>query len=166
MTSTSTDTIFVQGILTGSAASAFAATNGATEELEQAFDASDGHIVFEIRTASGADTIGASWTNNANYCKNSCVIAQASGSSGSGFTLTPDTDNLDPGDIISTGVVLEGTTDSSGEISDSRSYTLDQPSEGVVRKATTSPIYKDSPISGDIDAADGLTVGVQMILDE
>ncbi len=80
-------------------------------------------------------------------------------SSGSG-TLTYT------GTITSTWVAIEGTTDASGNASRTKSYSTDQPVDGWIRMSTTSPRYKSFPIAGTIDAADGLTVNVQLILDE
>lgn len=65
-----------------------------------------------------------------------------------------------------TGIVYEGLTDSSGQISDERTYTTDQPVTGIVRKGTNTPIFKDFPISGIIDKDSGLTTTVQMVSDE
>jgi hypothetical protein len=70
------------------------------------------------------------------------------------------------GTIISTGVLLYGTTDASGNISSSRTLALDQPMTGNVRKSTVSPRFKDFPIAGTIDNVTGLTINVRMILDE
>jgi hypothetical protein len=70
------------------------------------------------------------------------------------------------GTIVSTGVVIEGTTDSSGYISDSRTYSTNQPVTGVIRKATTSPIFKDFTLAGTINSTSGLDISVQLVLDE
>ena len=74
------------------------------------------------------------------------------------------------GTITSTGVVLEGLTDVNGQISGSRSYTVDQNVRYKIRKASSSPYFKPIPASGwltdVIDNVTGLTVSQQMILDE
>jgi hypothetical protein len=70
------------------------------------------------------------------------------------------------GTITASGVILEGITDSSGQISDSRTITLAQPVTGRVSKGTATPIFKDSPLNGEVSATDGVTFSTQLILDE
>jgi hypothetical protein len=70
------------------------------------------------------------------------------------------------GTITISGVMLEGTTDSSGQISDSRTITLAQPLKGRVSKGTSSPIFKDAPLSGTKSPTLGLTLTAQLTLDE
>lgn len=70
------------------------------------------------------------------------------------------------GTITSTGIILQGTTNISGEINDNRSYTVNQPVTGVVRKATNSPYYKDAPLNGIINKDSGLTFNIKLVLDE
>lgn len=63
-------------------------------------------------------------------------------------------------------IIISGLTDSNGKISDIRSLASDQPVTGRVRKSSTSPFYKTSPIVGTIDNAAGLSLTIQMIRDE
>jgi len=70
------------------------------------------------------------------------------------------------GTLTASGVMLEGLTDSSGEITDSRTITLSQPVIGRVSKGTNSPYFKDSPLSGTVDNTLGLGLSTQLILDE
>ncbi len=80
----------------------------------------------------------------------------------SGSPTTPAT-----GTITSTGVVLAGLTDANGDISASRSFTLNQPIRGYVRKSTASPRFKSFSLTGNtVDSTNGLTVNIRMILDE
>ena len=86
-----------------------------------------------------------------------------------GYTYTMDgTPAASPatGTIIATGAHLEGLTDASGNISDSRTLTLDQPLQGFARKSTASPRFKSFPLAGTCDNVDGVTINVQLILDE
>lgn len=70
------------------------------------------------------------------------------------------------GTITSTSVVLEGLTDSSGNITDgSFNYASVQPVSGVVRRGTNTPRYRSTPISGSITAA-GFNSTVTMVSDE
>ena len=84
------------------------------------------------------------------------------------YTFPIDSGTTSPatGTILSTGIVIDGLTNVSGNISDTRSYSVDQPVEGDARKGTHSPVYKPSPISGAIDKDAGLPVTVSMTLDE
>jgi len=70
------------------------------------------------------------------------------------------------GTITASGVILEGTTDSSGQISDSRTITLSQPVTGRISKGTNTPYFKDSPLNSIVDNTLGLSLSTQLILDE
>lgn len=92
------------------------------------------------------------------------VLEQVSSTgSGTGFSLTVGSGNLT---VSSSGAILSGTTDASGNISASRTFTTATPVKGSVRKSTASPRFKVFPISGTISTTAGLTINVQMILDE
>lgn len=78
----------------------------------------------------------------------------------SGSPATPAT-----GTIKATGVVIDGTTDGSGIISDTRTHASDQPIVGRVRKATSGTYYKTGSITGTIDNVTGFSTTVQMITD-
>jgi hypothetical protein len=69
------------------------------------------------------------------------------------------------GTIKATFVPLYGMTDSSGVVSQSRTYASDQPITGKGRKSSSAPYYKTAPISGTIDSADGFSTSLVMILD-
>jgi len=65
-----------------------------------------------------------------------------------------------------TFVVLNGVTNSSGDISASYSWLAAQPVNGRVRSATgAGPYYKTAPVTGTISTTSGLAVTVQMIPD-
>ncbi len=83
--------------------------------------------------------------------------------SGIDFTLSPDDDNLT---VTSTAVIISGTSDSGGEIVDTRTYSGDQPVQGYSRKATAQPFLQEGVISGTISSTDGLTTNAVMISDE
>ena len=73
----------------------------------------------------------------------------------------------DSGGDVSVGTdIISGLTDVNGEISDTDSYSADQPITLRVRKASASPYYKPVDTVGTIDKDAGLTVTVQMQLDE
>jgi len=63
-----------------------------------------------------------------------------------------------------TFVVINAETNSSGNVSASKSWLSDQPVSGRVRYAAT-PYYKTAPISGTINGTSGLSLTIQMIPD-
>jgi len=80
----------------------------------------------------------------------------------SGSPTTPAT-----GTITSTGVVLNGLTDVNGDVSAARTFSVDQPITGNVRKSSASPRFKSFSLAGNsVDATNGLTVNIRMVLDE
>lgn len=79
----------------------------------------------------------------------------------SGTPTTPAT-----GTITATGVLIHGLTSALGVISDTRSLGTNQPVKGHARKSSSSPYYKDAPIVGTVDGANGATFTATMILDE
>jgi len=70
--------------------------------------------------------------------------------------------SMTPGDVIIDKVL----TNASGQVSDTRSYSGDQPITGRVRKASASTYYKESPIAGTVSSSSGLSLTVQMVPDE
>jgi hypothetical protein len=85
--------------------------------------------------------------------------------SGTGFSLTLDTDNIVT-EIRSTYVALDGNTDVNGEISISRVFGSNQPVSGWARKSTSSPYYRQGPITSTITSADGMDFTTVMVSDE
>lgn len=78
----------------------------------------------------------------------------------SGTPSTPAT-----GTITSTSVIINELTTAGGVADNTaHSYTSDQPVIGWVRKATSSPYYKNAGISGTI-LTSGLTINVKMVRD-
>jgi len=70
------------------------------------------------------------------------------------------------GSPVSTFAPIQGTTNSSGNISDTRIYSSNQPFTGMIRSASGSPAYKSQPVSGVINSSTGVSLTVQMIRDE
>jgi hypothetical protein len=81
------------------------------------------------------------------------------------YTLTGTPVSPATGTIIATGGYFNETTNASGVVTDTRSISVDQPMTGRVRKSTSSPYYKNSPISGTVDSDNGLSILVQLIPD-
>ena len=103
-------------------------------------------------------------TDSLDGTTNSDTLTQLS-TTGSGidFTLSPDDDNLT---VTATAVIISGTSDGSGVISDTRTYSGNQPIQGYSRKATAQPFLQEGVISGIIDSGNGLTTNAVMISDE
>lgn len=70
------------------------------------------------------------------------------------------------GTILSTVALINGLTDVSGKISDTRSIGAAQAIEGRVRSSSGAPYYKTSPITGTISTTIGLAITSQLIKDE
>jgi len=70
------------------------------------------------------------------------------------------------GTLKCTTVLIKGLTDVNGEISNTRSYGVNQIITGRVRKSTGSPYYKTSGIAGTVNKDSGATVNIQLIGDE
>ena len=84
------------------------------------------------------------------------------------FTYTVANSPTTPatGTITTTGVVIDGTTDGSGIISDTRTHASDQPITGKCRKATSGTLYKTGAVSGTVDSATGFSATVQLVQDQ
>uniref|UniRef100_A0A6M3JXN7 Putative tail protein n=1 Tax=viral metagenome TaxID=1070528 RepID=A0A6M3JXN7_9ZZZZ len=81
--------------------------------------------------------------------------------------ITTDSGSVDyTGTIIATGVLIYGLTAANGNISASRTLTVDQNFTGYVRKSSASPRFKSFTLAGSIDSVIGATVNVRMILNE
>jgi hypothetical protein len=119
------------------------------------------HTAHGMATLDKVQITGAShWQNNGVFS-----ITRINDDSYS-YTL-PSAPGSDPtGTIKATYVALEGTTDGSGEITMSRSFTSSQPVTGRARKASSAPYYKTTEFVGTIDSVNGLDLTVQLLPDE
>lgn len=82
------------------------------------------------------------------------------------YTLPGTTTSPATGTITATGVVINQTTSASGVVSDSRTWSSNQPVVGHIRKATSSPYYVEAPLSGTVNSSTGLSIEVKMVRDE
>jgi hypothetical protein len=67
------------------------------------------------------------------------------------------------GSPVSTFAPIHNTTNESGNVSDTRTYSSSQPISGRVRKASSAPYYRSAPISGTINSQSGADIIIQMI---
>jgi hypothetical protein len=70
------------------------------------------------------------------------------------------------GTITSTFAPINALTNSSGVVTDTRTWGADQAIEGWARKSSASPYYKTGPITGTIDKDTGLILSMQLLGDE
>ena len=84
------------------------------------------------------------------------------------YTYAVDSGTVSPatGSPVATGVLIQGLTNGSGVITDSRTLSGDQPFTGVVRKSSSAPIYQSQRVNGVTDSVDGFTTTVSMSLDQ
>lgn len=71
-----------------------------------------------------------------------------------------------PGSPVASLVLIDGYTDASGVISDTRTYSTNQGIAGYARKGTSSPVYVTGNISGTVNATAGLPVNIGLVRDE
>lgn len=70
------------------------------------------------------------------------------------------------GTITSTAIIIDGLTNASGQIADTRGYGgTNQPITGTAKKGSGAPVYKSTPITGTIDSANGLSITTAMTKD-
>ena len=69
------------------------------------------------------------------------------------------------GTITATAVIIDGATDANGDISDTRSYSVDQPFTGLIQKGTGTNIYKARTTTGTVDSASGASQTILLTKD-
>lgn len=69
------------------------------------------------------------------------------------------------GTITATMALINGETDVNGEISDTRSYSNNQPITGKVRRASNGVYYRSSSIADTVSNTSGKDINVQLIPD-
>jgi len=81
------------------------------------------------------------------------------------YTVTGSPTAPATGTITATAIVIDGLTDASGQISDSRTLDSDQDITGIVQKGSTAPVYKPQDISTTIDSSNGVSISLLLIAD-
>ena len=120
-----------------------------------------------VHTAHGLDTGDIVVIRDADQPEyNGPKSITVTGVNGYTYTVTGSPDSPATGTIISSGAILSGLTDVSGNISATRGFALATPVKGTARKSTASPRFKDAPRSGTVSTTTGLTINVRMTLDE
>jgi len=95
------------------------------------------------------------------------TIATVPGANSYTYTTTDSGSTSYTGTILATAVYIDGVTNGSGDISDSRVFASNQPIDGYIRKSSASPRFKSFNLAGNtINSSTGLTINVRMVLDE
>jgi len=81
------------------------------------------------------------------------------------YPLTGTPTSPATGTITCTAVIIDGTTNASGVISDTRSYSVNQSFTGLIQKGTGSDIYKARTTSGTIDKDNGVSQTILLTKD-
>jgi hypothetical protein len=127
---------------------------------------SSGTTATVTHTSHGLSTNDFVFVSGANESRyNGTYQITSTGASSYTYTMAASTTSPATGTIVSTFVVISGSTDVSGNISSSYSFSAAQPITGRVRLSSSAPFYKTSPITGTIDNLNGLSITSQMIPD-
>jgi hypothetical protein len=119
------------------------------------------HNSHGMATNDKVQIAGASlWQNNGVF-----TITKINDNSYS-YTMPSAPGSSPTGTIKATFVVLNGLTDSNGQVTMTRSFTSSQPFTGRVRKSTSAPYYKTADLIGTVDSDAGWTGTVQLVLDQ
>jgi len=97
---------------------------------------------------------------------NSATTITVTGDDTYTYTMLEDPDSPATGTITATMVIIDDSTNGSGIVTDTRTLSTSQPITGRVRSATSSPYYKNSPISSTIDSDAGVSITILLIPDE
>lgn len=82
------------------------------------------------------------------------------------YTLPSAPGSNPTGTIKSTFAFISGLTDVNGVISNTRTFSSNQPISGRARKSTSAPYYKTGPFTGIISNTTGFSANVQLVPDQ
>lgn len=82
------------------------------------------------------------------------------------YTMPSDPGTNATGTTIATAVIIDQNTNATGDASEQRALSANQPVVGWVRKGTGSPYYEEAGIDDVIDKDNGLTLTIKLVLDE
>lgn len=82
------------------------------------------------------------------------------------YSVTSGISSPATGTPVSSFAPVSGTTDASGNISDTRTWLSSQAIKGWVRKSTSAPYYRQFSFTGTVNSASGLSINIQMVSDE
>jgi hypothetical protein len=122
-------------------------------------------VATVTHTAHGmaiGDQVKITGLNQSGYNGAKTIVTSADANT---YTYTVVNDGAATGTPLATGILINELTTAGGVADDTRS-TTDQPVTGHVRKSSVSPFFRSFPIQGTVSSTAGLTISVQMILDE
>ena len=95
-------------------------------------------------------------------------VAQITKTTDNAYTYAVDSGTVSPatGSPVASAVIISGLTNGSGVISDTRTYSSNQPFKGWARKSSGTPYYQNGPITGTISSTDGFTASIALLSDE
>lgn len=128
-----------------------------------------GSTATVTHTAHGLSTGQKIWIQGANETEyNGIFTVTVTGTNTYTYTVTGTPATPATGTIIGTAVIIDGTTNGSGVISDTRTYSANQPIQGRARRATVGlgDLYHPATFVGTVSASAGLSLNVQMQKDE
>ncbi|MCK4501295.1 hypothetical protein KAU11_12415 [Candidatus Babeliales bacterium] len=148
--------------------SGYAAIDGSTGNETIYVNVASGSVIINVSTGASTPTIrtaGATVTVNVGQVTTELTVKSLTlGTAISGARVYMIAKAGGPLTIGT--VIFNTTTNGSGVVSDTRSLASDQPVEGWIRHATTSPFYKQAVIDATISSTNGLTQTYQLVDDE
>jgi hypothetical protein len=84
------------------------------------------------------------------------------------YTYAVDSGTVSPstGTEVASGVIIHGTTNGSGVISDTRVFSGDQPFKGSIRDSSGSPFHQAATVTGDVSSTTGFSATIALLSDE
>lgn len=142
-------------------------SGGALPALESVTITRSGSTATVAHTAHGAPTGSDVAIRDANQSEyNGVKTITVTGVNSYTYTVSGAPTSPATGTITSTSIILNALSSALGVVEDTAfNFNGDQPVKGVVRRGTTTPIYKDAPISGTITSA-GFSTTISMVGDE
>jgi len=123
-------------------------------------------VATVTHTAHGmaiGDQVKITGLNEAGYNGAKTIVTSANANT---YTYTVVNDGAATGTPLATGILINELTTAGGIADDTRSIATAQPLTGHVRKSSASPFFRSFPITGTLSTTTGLSINVQMILDE
>jgi len=82
------------------------------------------------------------------------------------YTMPGDPGTDASGTTIATAVIIDSLTNASGDVSDQRVLSSNQPIIGWARKGSASPYYEEAGIDDEINSSTGFSLTIKLVLDE
>jgi len=84
------------------------------------------------------------------------------------YTYSVDSGASSPatGSPVSSAVIISALSTGAGLVSDTRTFSSNQPFKGWARKSSGSPYYQNGAITGTISSTDGFTASIALLSDE